>query len=214
VAQAYPHLVGRAVERREGRAGEDSFALPNLAPETRAARARARRRERRLAVALSLVATGTVLALGLRTWVLQTYAVTSAAMAGTLVPGDEVVVDKLAFELHPVEVGDVVVYSAPGAGDGRLEVGRIVALGGQVVWSTGDTVYVDGAPEPAPADAVEPLVPPVPRLVVPPGDVYVLGDDRSDAHDSRAFGPVPLGALVGQVVAVVWAHGHPTLSIL
>ncbi|HEX8805438.1 MAG TPA: signal peptidase I, partial [Candidatus Aquilonibacter sp.] len=43
-----------------------------------------------------------------------------------------------------------------------------------------------------------------PEITVPPDDVYVLGDNRAVSEDSRAFGPVPDGALTGKAIAAVW----------
>jgi signal peptidase I len=39
---------------------------------------------------------------------------------------------------------------------------------------------------------------------VPPGRVFVMGDNRADSVDSRTFGPVPLDAVAGQVTFRLW----------
>ncbi len=43
---------------------------------------------------------------------------------------------------------------------------------------------------------------------IPPGEYYVMGDNRTDSEDSRFFGPIPGSLIVGRAVAVVWPLSH------
>ena len=41
-------------------------------------------------------------------------------------------------------------------------------------------------------------------VVVPRGDVFVMGDNRADSHDSRDYGAVPRRSLIGRVLTTLW----------
>jgi signal peptidase I len=47
--------------------------------------------------------------------------------------------------------------------------------------------------------------------VIPSGQYFVMGDCRGDSDDSRYWGTVPVGNIIGKVSAVVWRNGHPYL---
>lgn len=118
-------------------------------------------------------------------------------MEPTLSSGDHVIVDKRAYSHQAPRPGDVVVVEGPG---GRM-IKRVAAVGGDAVGIEDGVLVVNGRP------VDEPMVDH--RLVdglyfgpvtVPLGTIYVLGDNRSNSVDSRAFGPVPLDRLIGRVL--------------
>lgn len=179
-------------------------------------------RARRVAVEWgAILVAAAVLAVLLRTFVVQAFYVPSGSMEPTLQVGDRILVDKLAFSASSLRDGDVVVFARP-PGDvaGVCEdptakdlVKRVVASPGQTIYSRGNTVYVDGRPQPErylPPHTV--LGKPVRRQRVPPGRYYVMGDNRSQSCDSRYWGTIRGSTIVGRVVAVVWRHGRPSLD--
>ena len=102
-------------------------------------------RPRPTAVALRVVlpaAVALVVALLLRAFVVGVYRVPTASMAPTLLAGDRLLVDKLAYRHHPPERGDVVVLTRA---DGELFVKRVVGLAGDTVRLAGGQLFVDGA---------------------------------------------------------------------
>lgn len=159
-----------------------------------------------------------LLAVGIRTFVFQVFYVPSGSMEPTLAVGDRILVDKFLFDWHSVHPGSIIVFRTPPGAisrcattDGDL-VKRVVATGGETIWSRGNVVYVNGKPLP------EPYLPkgtqlgqPISKTTVPKDDVYVLGDNRSVSCDSRVWGPVQGKTIVGSVVAVVWRSWHPDL---
>jgi len=92
-------------------------------------------------------------------------------MAPTLVPGDCLYVDPRAYQSHSPERDDIVVVRDP-----ALPSRHLVKRVG----------FVPGGP--GPPDGT----------TVPPGSVYVVGDEPRRSRDSREFGPVPIGSIVGR----------------
>ncbi len=122
-------------------------------------------------------------------------------MRPTLHPGDVILV--LPVRKNWLRRGDVIVVRDPR--DPAIEtVKRVVGLPGEQVTVQGDSLQVAGIPYGEPYVRGErdpsPLSRPVPRRV-PPGCVFVLGDDRNCSTDSRDYGPVPAGLVVGRVAA-------------
>ncbi|HXQ43376.1 MAG TPA: signal peptidase I [Acidimicrobiales bacterium] len=143
-----------------------------------------------------------------RAYVAQSYIIPSASMEPTLMIGDRILVDKLSYHLHDVGRGDIVVFAKPPKEvfDPAVTdlVKRVIGLPGDVIWSSGGRVYIDGKP------LREPWLPPgtvttdLTRQKVPPNEYFVMGDNRSDSQDSRFFGPIPRSLIVGRVVLRIW----------
>lgn len=164
----------------------------------------------------------------------ETFTVPTGSMRPTLDPGDRVVVCKVGAQ--PVRRGQVVVFDATDAfGLGTLSNGvagwlrragdtfgirtgeidyvkRVVATGGDRVGiGSDDVLRVNGVAVSEPylgggtASGGQPF-----QVRVPPGSVFVLGDDRRDSDDSRAHlgsaggGMVPTSDIVGRVCLRYW----------
>lgn len=146
----------------------------------------------------------------------------------TLEIDDKVVVSKISYRLHEPRRGDVVVFECPpqaacvrrppsanpvsgafrfvGERVGLVPpstddyIKRIVALPGETVEGRGGDVFIDGRL------LDEPYLPDVVRtsdfgpIIVPPDNVWVLGDNRSNSGDSRVFGPIDRDSIVGRTV--------------
>lgn len=142
------------------------------------------------------------LLLAIRTWVAEPVLVPTASMAPTLWPGDHVLVDKVGPRVREWHRGDVVLLRSP---DGGLAVKRVVGLPGDRVAILDGRLHRAGRAVPEPAvdpEALDSVYWEPPR--VPDGHVLVLGDHRADSVDSREWGPVPVGSLVGRVTLVMW----------
>ncbi|MGH3154856.1 MAG: signal peptidase I [Streptosporangiaceae bacterium] len=154
-----------------------------------------------------------------RAFVLQTFFIPSSSMVPTLGVYDRIVVQKAFFSWHDVRQGEIVVFGhppldhCPGPQEGDL-VKRVIALPGQMIYSSGNSIYVNGRL------LAEPYLPPHDRLGlpiassqhpyrVPPGEFYVLGDNRAISCDSRYWGPITGSSIVGKVVLVWWHDSHP-----
>jgi signal peptidase I len=179
-----------------------------------------RRRRRRVAAETGVIILVAVLLAGLlRTFAFQTFWIPSASMVPTLGVYDRVLVQKAFFSWPDVREGDIVVFShpppdqCPGGGD---LVKRVIALPGQTIYSSGNSIYVNGRLLAEPyLPHYDPLGPPIPDASrqhpyrVPPGEFYVLGDNRADSCDSRYWGPIKGSSIIGKVVLTFWHDDHP-----
>jgi signal peptidase I len=147
------------------------------------------------------------------------------SMMPTLIDGDRVVVNKLAYRWSRPHVGDVVAFFAPSSdpNDERIIWGkRIVAVGSETVRMHGVTVHVDGQ-ERRFATGVNYDIHPGTELAlesfghednphlaygsdepyhVPAGQYFVLGDNRRHSVDSRSYGAIPIERIIGRVVKI------------
>lgn len=196
-------------------------------PDPADTRPRSRRRWRRTLAEMAVIIGVAVLLAGLmRTFVFQTFWIPSSSMVPTLGVNDRILVQKAFFSWHDVREGDIVVFShppldhCPGPQEGDL-VKRVIALPGQTLYSAGNRIYVNGRllAEPyLPPD--DPLGPPIPDASarhpyrVPPGEFYLLGDNRAISCDSRYWGPITGSSIIGKVVLVWWENGHPAFRPL
>lgn len=179
---------------------------------------RAPRRSRARRVAEVVVAALFVFVL-VRTFWIQAFRISSPSMETTLLVGDHLFVSKLDYGpavplshlrlpgLRGVRPGDVVVFQPPpAAGAGLTEdefVKRCVAVAGQRVEMRNRRLFVDDAPRLEPyvlhRDAgTDPQRDNFEPLTVPPGHIFVLGDNRDYSHDSRFWGPLPMNLVHGR----------------
>lgn len=139
-----------------------------------------------------------------REFVAAPYTVAYGSMEPGLADGDRLVVNKLAYRLRPPKRGDVVAFDSgalPTGGTGETYVKRVIGIAGDTVEARDGVVLVNGVPaEDTALDSTQPFGP----VQVPPEMLFVLGDNRTVSVDSRAFGMVPVDAVVGEVSAVIW----------
>jgi signal peptidase I len=162
-----------------------------------------------------------VLAGLLRTFVCQSFYIPTASMVPTLSVGDRIVVRKAFFDAGDVREGDIVVFTHP-----RLDhcgeepagdlIKRVIALPGQTIYSSGSRIYINGHMLAEPyLPAAELLGRPIASSQhpyrVPPGEFYVLGDNRAISCDSRYWGPIPGSTIIGKAIVTIWHNNHPEL---
>jgi signal peptidase I len=151
----------------------------------------------------------------LRVFVVSAYKVNSASMEDSLLEGDYIFVNKLAYQYGTSpQDGDIIVFKYPNNPDKEF-IKRIVALPGQTVQIADKILYVDEqvAQIPVHSKNIDKRVIPgdlsfrdnFGPYVVPPDHYFVLGDNRDDSRDSRFWGPVPLENIEGKAVFVYWS---------
>jgi signal peptidase I len=159
----------------------------------------------------AVIAVALAVAFLIRAYVVQTYFIPSVSMEPTLQIGDHILVLKAAYDFTSPAIGDVVVFKAPpkeheNCSDPDVQdlVKRIIALPGDKIYSKGNQIFVDGAPLHQPWQYTQPLGTPITLQVVAPNSYFVMGDNRSNSCDSRVWGDVPRGNIIGKAIFIFW----------
>jgi signal peptidase I len=158
-----------------------------------------------------------VIYLVIHNFVAQPFEVQQKSMFPTIVEGEYILIDKLTPRFSDYEYGDVVVFEPPGgsglATDGIPFIKRVIGLPGDTVTLENGRVFVT-RPGESPVRIEEPYVvreedgstaatiqtngDPVNEWVVPEESYFVMGDNRPDSQDSRAFGPIGEDLILGR----------------
>jgi signal peptidase I len=170
-----------------------------------------------------------VLALLIKSFLVQAFYIPSESMVPTLEVGDRVLVNKVVYHLHPPRRGDVIVFENPneaavhrnpvsafwhwvteGLGvstDPEKDfIKRVIGLPGDVVEVRDCKVFVNGT------QLDEPYVNPddpgscsFPSTRVEPDHLFVMGDNRGNSNDSRyGLGQIPNEKVVGRAFVIIW----------
>jgi signal peptidase I len=159
-----------------------------------------------------------VVALGIRTYVLQQFYISGPSMETTLYQPNRVLVNKLSYRLHDVNRGDVVVFDRVTSNGESIQhddlIKRVIGLPGEKISISKCVVYVDKVALKEPyldsRDTEQEDLnercrqPEMAELVVPAKQVFVLGDNRPQSMDSRMFGSVDKNRIVGRAFVVLW----------
>lgn len=176
-----------------------------------------------------LLFTALVVAVVVKTFLVQPFYIPSESMLPTIEVNDRVMVNKLAYRFGEPEAGDVVVFLNPALTADELDetipeavirsvleavgirvrgeddlIKRVVATEGQTVEVKDGELVIDGAsvaePYLYPGGTVGDFGP----VTVPAAHVFVMGDNRNASLDSRRFGPVPVDEIVGEAMVRIW----------
>lgn len=178
-----------------------------------------------------LIVIAFVIALLLKSFVVQAFYIPSASMEPTLKVGDRVLVEKLTTRFREPGRGDIVVFEkdlgAPDAPkdrenvlerignafrelfgfptEGRQDfIKRVMAVGGDTIQGRDGVVFVNGeqvAEDYLPEGVTTSEFGPVD---IPDNMIFVMGDNRGNSDDSRSFGPVSVDTVVGEAFLLIW----------
>ena len=157
---------------------------------------------------LQVVLPALVLALTVHLFLAQATIVYGQSMEPNLFERQRLIIDKVSYRFHPPHRNDIVVISVPTIQE--MLVKRVIALPGETVEVREGVVYVNGEPlpEPFPHDlGVQSMAP----MVLGPLQYFVMGDNRDNSNDSRAFGPVQRESILGRVWLRYWPLDQFTL---
>jgi signal peptidase I len=179
-----------------------------------------------------------LIVLAIKQWVVNPYRIPSSSMeptlhcarpaegceaSGGLLDGsDRILACRICYELGSPHRGDIVVFNTPPAakadcgGEGGVFVKRLIGMPGETIHEDASGfIWIDGK------KLNEPYIQPDRRAAdphkdetwhVPPGEYFMMGDNRGGSCDSRVWGAVPRSDLIGKVVAIYWPPSR--ISIL
>lgn len=177
-----------------------------------------------------LLLTALVIAVLIKTFLLQPFWIPSESMVPTIEVNDRVMVNKLAYKVGEPERGDIVVFRDPRQPEleeslpeavirsvleavgvrtrGRDDlIKRVIGLPGETVEISGNTVLVNGAAIDEPY-LTELFMADEGPFLVGTGEVFVMGDNRNASFDSRRFGPIQMDDLIGEAFVTIWPIAH------
>jgi signal peptidase I len=161
---------------------------------------------------VAVIVVALLVSFGLRLFVVESFWIPSPSMEPTLhgchgCNNDRVLVDKVSYRLHPIRRGDVVVFDRPKevVDPDKYLIKRVIGIPGDTVSGHDGKVWIDNRPLSEPyLNSKCGRPPPFRATTVPPGRVFVLGDNRCDSFDSRLFGSIPTSTVVGRAFLVIW----------
>ena len=164
-------------------------------------------RKRHLLIEIAQTVALTVVAFYLlQTFIAQPFRVEQGSMRITFEPGEYVLVDKLSPRVTGFHRGDVVIFhppeSWPSSRDNTPYIKRVIGLPGETVTIGPDGVRINGVLLPEGyvyLDGGENIEEPQ-SWTLAAEELLVFGDHRSNSSDSRAYGPIPVSAVVGRAV--------------
>lgn len=128
-----------------------------------------------------------IIALVLKTFVLDARVIPSSSMYPSIYLGDRVLVNKFIYHLKPLQRGDIIVFKPPESTGQTMDfIKRVIALPGETVEIKDNVVYVNGSP------LTENYLNEKPQyffdmVTIPPGKIFVLGDNRNESFDSHQW---------------------------
>jgi signal peptidase I len=174
-----------------------------------------------------------VIAFFIRTFIIQAYKIPSGSMKPTLLVGDHILVSKFNYgvrlpfvrsTLIPVgtpQRGDIVVFIYPedrskdfikrliGVPGDTIEIrDKNILLNGQPYKDT-HGVYVDNLVIPGTVQPRDNFGP----VTVPPGSIFVMGDNRDESYDSRFWGFVNMKDVLGKALIIYWSWDQDDNSV-
>jgi signal peptidase I len=173
-----------------------------------------------------------VLALFIRSFVVQAFKIPSGSMLETLQIGDHLLVSRFSYDIKvpftniilfstgDPERGDVTVFEYP-EDPSKDFIKRVIGLPGDTVEIVDKQVFINGKPLAEPyKQHTDPRILGAPHMrdnmkpvTVPEGHFFCMGDNRDDSRDSRFWGYVSREAIVGRALILYWSWDGPNAAV-
>lgn len=171
-----------------------------------------------------------LLALFIRTFVVQAFKIPSGSMIPTLLIGDHILVNKFIYGIRNPFTGnilipidkpsrnDVIVFKYP-RNPKQDYIKRVIGIEGDRIEIRNKKLYLNGEPLNDPYGFhLDPKVqhnPPRDNfgpIVVPKNSLFMMGDNRDNSADSRYWGFVDLNAVKGKAFLLYWSWDSASFS--
>ena len=173
-----------------------------------------------------------ILALFIRTFVVQAFKIPTGSMENNLLIGDHLLVNKFVFgpatsslerailPIGTIRRGDVIVFKYPEEPE-RDFIKRVIGLPGETIEVRRKRVYINGSPlEESYAHYLQPAAESTEAsevtsfdvrerygpVTVPPNQYFVMGDNRDNSQDSRYWGFLPRENVKGRALVIYWSY--------
>ncbi|HSJ29356.1 MAG TPA: signal peptidase I [Acidimicrobiia bacterium] len=168
-----------------------------------------------------------VVAVLIKTFLIQPFYIPSGSMIPTLLVDDRVLVSKVSYLWSDPERGDVIVFENPyapeldesfpesvvrvtlealgirtSASDDLIK--RVIGLGGETIEIVGGQLLIDGVPLDEPYLQVGSAMGNFGPRALAPDELFMMGDNRNESSDGRVFGPIPADDVIGKAVLRIW----------
>jgi signal peptidase I len=127
--------------------------------------------------------------------------VESVSMEPNLHEGEFVVVNRMAYRWGIPERGDVIVFRFPGDSQQRY-IKRIIGVEGDEITIEDGNVYINSQLVQEPYIAAPPVY--SGEWTIGPQELFVLGDNRNNSNDSKNWGMLDVGSVIGKAVFIYW----------
>lgn len=156
---------------------------------------------------LIIIAAAFAIAMLVQTFMFRITGILQKSMLPTVDPGDRVIVNCMTYHFREPRPGEIIVVRDP-QDDKKDIIKRVIAVGGDTIELTDGVLYVNGEVVDEPYVVNKDVVKGQPKLQIPDGYVYVMGDNRPVSGDSRVLGPIPEDRIIGKVICVMWPISH------
>ncbi|MGE5404703.1 MAG: signal peptidase I [Candidatus Saccharibacteria bacterium] len=158
---------------------------------------------------LGILVVAFILAMGLRTFIIDARVVPTGSMLDTIQLKDRLLVDKVTIHFTGLKRGDIIVFKPPeGIMNKEDLVKRLIGLPGDKIEVKDNTVFVNDKP------LNEPYLRQLPNyeygpVTVPPNGLFMMGDNRNESYDSHAWGVwLTKDHVIGRAFAIYWPPSH------